>query len=118
MSSPENWKPIYINQNYFVSDHGRIKCATTGEIIPPRNQRGEINGYPQVSIPIENGIKVCLVNKLVATAFVPNPTNINSFVSNIDNNGNNNHVSNLKWYFPVKTGSSEALPPSSLSSSS
>ena len=96
-ASTERWKPIDIYHNYFVSDYGRIRSAITGEVIPTRNQAEEIGGHPTITIPIENGFKVCLVNKLVATAFIPNLKNKNTFVRNIDDDVNNNRVSNLKW---------------------
>lgn len=35
----ENWKVISFNENYEVSDNGRIRNAKTKRILPPNRQR-------------------------------------------------------------------------------
>jgi len=59
----------------------------------------DLRGYPTLSLEIPNGVKTYLVNKIVATAFIPKPDDDypGHFVINRDGDVQNNHVSNLGW---------------------
>ena len=49
-----------------------------------------------VNLCKDNKLKKCLIHRLVASAFIPNPLNL-SDVNHRDENPSNNHVSNLEW---------------------
>lgn len=57
------------------------------------------NGYPFVSLHINGFAKKYLIHRLVAQAFLPNPSN-KLYVNHIDGNKCNNRVDNLEWVTP------------------
>lgn len=91
----ESWKDIVGYEGYYeVSTHGRVRNTRTGMI---KNQYVQSNGkYLQVSLWKGNKEKRCLVHRLVAIAFIPNPED-KPQVNHLDKNDKNNHVQNLEW---------------------
>ena len=53
-------------------------------------------GYPAVTIPTIPYSKNCLIHRLVAEAFLPNPEN-KPTVDHIDGDRTNNNLTNLRW---------------------
>jgi len=53
-------------------------------------------GYSNVCIVVNGKRKYCLVHRLVAMTFIPNPLNKKQ-VNHIDGNKKNNNVTNLEW---------------------
>ena len=103
----EEWKDIEGYEGlYQVSSFGRIKsfdktviCKNgrtffmKGRIIRTRpNNRG----YIMVGLHKNKKFKLCLVHRLVAKAFIPNPDNLPQ-VNHKNENKNFNHASNLEW---------------------
>lgn len=76
---------------YSVSNFGRVRNDTTGKI-----RKLTFRIYVGVGLESSKGRKNCLVHRLVAIHFIPNPDNLPE-VNHIDGNKENNHVSNLEW---------------------
>lgn len=77
---------------YQVSNTGYVRSIKRNRILKPTN----INGYLQISLSNQGKIKKCLIHRLVAEAFLPNPNNL-SQVNHKDENTFNNNVNNLEW---------------------
>ena len=93
-----NHKEIPLNPAYVVYSNGQILSHYTYRYLSPTNNG---NGYMNVKLFIENvnGKKVyktVYVHRLVAEAFLPNPSNLPQ-VNHIDGNKANNSVDNLEW---------------------
>ena len=92
------WAKIDGYPNYEVSDDGRIRSLDyqhTGKT-HELSQKIDREGYKQVTI-FNNGKRAhCLVHRLVAQVFIPNPENLPE-VNHIDECKQNNAVDNLEW---------------------
>ena len=92
-SNREIWRSIDGYANYEVSNHGRVRNASTERILKPIIQTG---GYQQVILS-RNGVrKQHLVHRLVGQEFVDNPDEL-PFIDHIDGDIKHNHVSNLRY---------------------
>jgi hypothetical protein len=89
----EIWKDIIGYEGcYQVSNLGRVKSLIRGIILKPL-----INlGYACVYLHNKCSKKNCLVHRLVAKAFIPNPNGYEQ-VNHKDENKANNMVENLEW---------------------
>lgn len=98
----EIWKDIKENENYQISNKGRIrskdrvtirkdgkKLTTKGRILRTAK---DTKGY--IRVQISNG--TIKIHREVAKAFIPNPLNLEE-VNHIDGNKSNNNVDNLEW---------------------
>lgn len=88
----ETFKQVQGFENYLVSNYGRILNLDTGRILKPRS----IMGYQGVTLYKNGKEKQVFVHRLVAQEFIPNPEN-KPQVNHIDENKQNNHLSNLEW---------------------
>jgi hypothetical protein len=89
----EVFRSIDGQENYAISSFGKVKNTKTGKILKTRNDK---YGYLRVDLR-ENAIrKTHLLHRLVCCAFINNP-NKKQFVDHIDNNPQNNHISNLRF---------------------
>lgn len=102
----EIWKNVVGYEKYYqVSNFGNIKSldrqvrvwhgyiTKKGKILSP--SIGSC-GYYVIGLNANNKPKTCLVHRLVAQAFIPNPQNLEC-VNHKDENKLNNNVNNLEW---------------------
>ena len=86
----EIWKPIEELPGYSVSNKGRVRKDSNGQIMV-LNKNG---GYCRITITKH-------VHRLVAKAFLDEPEKEKKcWVDHIDGNRSNNDVSNLRWVTP------------------
>ena len=83
---------------YKVSNLGRIlslnyKNTGKAELMTPVERK---DGYSVVGLWKNRKSKTCLVHRLVAQTFLPNPDNLPE-INHIDENKENNRVENLEW---------------------
>ena len=88
----ELWREI--TSDYQISTFGRVKSFCQGKVIirKPVNKRG----YLVVDITINGKKKYFSIHRLVALAFIPNPSNLPQ-VNHQDGHKFNNYVDNLEW---------------------
>ena len=80
--------------DYYVTDDGRVFSYKRG--YKKELKLAKDNGYHRVCLSNNDIEKSICVHRLVAEAYIPNPNNL-PVVCHRDDNGYNNHVSNLWW---------------------
>ena len=102
----EQWKDIKgYEGKYQISNMGRVKslprndrfCKRAEEIVLKTFICG--SGYQEVILKVNGQKKPKLIHRLVAEAFVPNPTE-KIEVNHKDGNKHNNDYTNLEWVTP------------------
>lgn len=89
-------KIIQDHPDYTVDEEGNIYSYKTGKKYKMSPYLDGKKHYYMIDL-MDNGVKTkCLVHRLVAIAFIPNPDNLPE-VDHIDNNSHNNKASNLQW---------------------
>lgn len=88
----EIWKDVTCNDNYSVSNTGRVRRKGSDN----DHSTYEKKGYLQVDLYKDGERSKKRVNRLVAEAFIPNPES-KPEVNHKDGNKSNNNVDNLEW---------------------
>ena len=92
-SNTERWLPICVRPDYEISNQGRIRHK--GFFLKPYVCKS--SGYAYIKITICSKRKKLYVHRLVATAFLGDPTKELPHVNHIDTIRSNNVVTNLEW---------------------
>lgn len=91
----ELWKPIPDTYGgYYISSHGRVYSTKRNIFLKQIFNR---RGYLQVNLCTKGKLKVPLVHRLVAQAFIHQPSKEQNTVNHIDGDKANNHIDNLEW---------------------
>lgn len=95
----ETWKDVIgYEGKYQISNTGEVKSLnylSTGETKLLKQQTDK-HGYKRVRLYKDGKGKSCLVHRLVAIAFIPNPNDL-PMVNHKDEDKTNNNVNNLEW---------------------
>ena len=78
---------------YAITEDGRVWSYRSKKFLKPGKDSG---GYLQVQLYNNGKRTFCLIHRLVAAAYLPNPDNLLE-VNHRDENKQNNAVSNLEW---------------------
>lgn len=92
----EIWRDIEKYEGlYQVSNQGRVKSLKFGKEKILKSGKDK-DGYLKVDLCKDGKKKTCQVHRLVAQAFIDNPSNLEQ-VNHKDEDKTNNNVSNLEW---------------------
>ena len=88
------WRPIKGYENeYLVSEAGDVWSLRSRRKLSLKRER---TGYLRVNLSVDGVSKAFLVHRLVAVAFIPNPSN-KPTVNHINENKGDNRAENLEW---------------------
>lgn len=89
----EIWKVISWNDNYSVSNYGKVKNNQSGSILL---LKPHVSGYVKSRIGSGKNKKLISLHRLVAECFIPNPEN-KPTVNHKNGDKSDNRVENLEW---------------------
>ena len=90
---PTDYLPLTINDNYLITKDGQIYSKTNKKYLVQHLRQ---DGYMSVSI----NDKAHKVHRLVASTFLPSPSNDKIFVNHKNLNRSDNSIDNLEWVSP------------------
>lgn len=106
MATNEKWKQIEfpkkvkLQKKYMISNTGKvasyIDSPKKAQTLKPKH----VENFKCISLRILGVKKSLFIHRLVANAFVRQPSAKHSFVLHLDHNRGNNFASNLKWATP------------------
>lgn len=82
--------------DYSVDEQGNVYSYKTGKKHKMSPYLDGKKRYRMIDLMVNGIKKKCLIHRLVAQTFIPNPNNLPE-VDHIDNNPQNNNVENLQW---------------------
>ncbi len=95
----EDWRILPgFNKRYQVSNYGRVRSFAYNKKDGKILTGDEINGFNLIQISKPGFSKKVYVHKLVAELWVSKPSDKHTFVTHVDGNLKNNHISNLEWH--------------------
>lgn len=103
MAAAEKWKPIdfpksvKLQKKYLVSNTGKLASYYDSPKEAQKLKAKRIEDYHCISLRMHGVKKSLFVHRLVADAFLRQPTPKHKFVIHLDHNKSNNNASNLKW---------------------
>ena len=86
------WRPVYGDPRYDVSDLGKVRNAHTGHILKPW-----LAGYGYWYVCLGKYGAKTSIHRLVALTFLGPPPSPKHEVAHNDGDRNNNTLSNLRW---------------------
>jgi hypothetical protein len=92
-----NLKPFPLNYDYRISDEGHVYSINYKIFLSPKINRF---GYGEVGLMKEHKRTYYRINRLVLMTFDRMPLD-NEVAHHIDNNKDNNRLTNLKWISPI-----------------
>ena len=97
MPKKEIWKKCFQNENYSVSNTGKVRYDATGNI---KKNQVDRYGYEKVNLYDKSKCITVSIHRLVLTNFTENDNKDNLQVNHIDFNRRNNNLENLEWVTP------------------
>lgn len=95
----EVWRLVpNCNNRYQISNYGRIKSFAYNKKEGQILKCGEIKRFKHVTLHMDKFIRKVYVHKLVAEIWISKPSDQHIYVTHLDENFKNNHVSNLEWH--------------------
>lgn len=96
-----NWKPVNLDpfrKDFMICDDGRVMRVTRGPTASPRMLEPQIgdNGYVYVSLCSRTKARRCLLHRLLALTFIPNPHN-KPHVNHLNGRRDDFSLKNLEW---------------------
>lgn len=83
---------------YHITKEGIVYCNKMGKWEIRKSHLSKSNGYIVIRFRDNGSTKLCLLHRLVAMVYVPNPNpEFFNVVCHKDNNPKNNHYKNLYW---------------------
>lgn len=105
------WKMLtgFYEERYAIYEDGTVLDTVTGQAVKATPQGP--NRMLSVRLKLKDGgVSMVRVHRLVAEAFIPNPSpTVYKYVIHKDGNILNNHKDNLKWTYNYKTGKREVV---------